>query len=1188
MNFDVRLLKKRRNARFKLANLTLPERQAGETLLQVHPYVNIKGQHAQVTRSNKDANPGTLRRILSTEWQDPEILRREQERLEANSRPIPLDSFAFGRLCDGYVFSPEATFTGTCAVVLDMANRRMTLTYKPTPAPARPADDAASSRMDIMGVSSIDLSSIFQDLMVGDTEGSAFFPASKIGALAYAGPLGVVVESEVRPTTQVLKMGVMSSILDRDPIPERVANIDGNAAFQYVGRQFLLRFKTAEAVDIFWQRCVELRLRHPSPSPQRVTVRDLDIYSPERMNELRIVLRSLDFSVAFEATKAVYGGILEPAEVVKLQPAIARLSLSYGLEFPDIFRVFVANLETCHLTPGGRRGRRARRPYREHQDALSHQPRVLVPQLEDAAQVYVTQLQRPRHRLRTLSSPTVLRSFFLVVTPSTFVLEGPLPDQGNSVLRRFGHHDSFLRVSFEDEDLSKMRAGPGSDISALLKQRFRPLLVDGFQLAGRNYEFLGYSMSGLRQHSVWFVSPYRDEAGVLMNAESIRTRLGDFSRIAYKPARLAARWAQAFSTSDPSVTLDDSQIRQIDDKIAQDGTCFTDGCGTISTESLREVWTHMRRSQGKLSGLPKPPPSCLQFRHGGYKGVLVEDNRLEGKVVCFRPSQRKFNAPAGGTLDITATSTRPIPMFLNRPMIVLMEYHGVDEGYIFRLQERAIADVHSIFASFERASYLFQSHGLGASFGLPSLFKHLDAQLDIVPYSLSTLHGLKHQLLDICLCYGATHVLREIKHRARIPVPGSVTLIGVSDEWDCLAENEIFATVYDPRTGDIRPIEGDVLITRSPQIHPGDLQVVRAVRRPQLQHLRNAVVFPCRGRRSLPSCLAGGDLDGDIFNLILDPNLMPRRVSEPGSYKALEDRTLNRPCTIGDIADFIIDYIKSDLVGTIAIHHLILADLTDPGQPDCIKLAEYASHAVDFPKTGTAVQIGDLPRVPSERPDFLAHEGTDPSTSRRFYPSKKTLGKLFRNVPMDIRPPDEDYAEPTHGSMIRAALPAITSPPAELRREMQDLMEAYIDQLFTIANSSSLSPRNGLSEGELVSGTIQATWNDHQKRRDAVAVMNFQTHELVKVIRRELRGDLDRQAARENDADEGDFYDDSDDDEDEEFERREETLRRAYAAWIIAEEAVRRDPDGFGAQSFGLIALGMILHTLHEESRAYA
>jgi hypothetical protein len=72
----------------------------------------------------------------------------------------------------------------------------------------------------------------------------------------------------------------------------------------------------------------------------------------------------------------------------------------------------------------------------------------------------------------------------------------------------------------------------------------------------------------------------------------------------------------------------------------------------------------------------------------------------------------------------------------------------------------------------------------------------------------------------------------------------------VSDEWDCLSEGEVYACVYDPRTGIEELIEGKILITRSPQIHPGDVQFVRAVSRPDVErklgHLRNVVVFSCK------------------------------------------------------------------------------------------------------------------------------------------------------------------------------------------------------------------------------------------------------------------------------------------------------------------------------------------------------
>jgi len=71
-------------------------------------------------------------------------------------------------------------------------------------------------------------------------------------------------------------------------------------------------------------------------------------------------------------------------------------------------------------------------------------------------------------------------------------------------------------------------------------------------------------------------------------------------------------------------------------------------------------------------------------------------------------------------------------------------------------------------------------------------------------------------------------------------------LFGVSDEADCLKEGQIYATVADERTGLYQRITGKVLITRSPQIHPGDMQFVEAVDHPALRHLTNVVVFSCR------------------------------------------------------------------------------------------------------------------------------------------------------------------------------------------------------------------------------------------------------------------------------------------------------------------------------------------------------
>lgn len=184
-------------------------------------------------------------------------------------------------------------------------------------------------------------------------------------------------------------------------------------------------------------------------------------------------------------------------------------------------------------------------------------------------------------------------------------------------------------------------------------------------------------------------------------------------------------------------------------------------------------------------------------------------------------------------------------MFLNRPLIVLLEHHGVPQRSLIKLQDDATREVDSIRTSLSQASKLFSRHNLGASFHLPSLFDNILAVLGLDITEDFAGDGVYHELIKDCLSCARTHVLREIKHHARIPVPGSYTLLGVSDEWACLREGEIYATIEDDRTGLYHPVEGRVLITRSPQLHPGDVQFVHAVRRPELAHLTNVVVFSC-------------------------------------------------------------------------------------------------------------------------------------------------------------------------------------------------------------------------------------------------------------------------------------------------------------------------------------------------------
>ena len=207
--------------------------------------------------------------------------------------------------------------------------------------------------------------------------------------------------------------------------------------------------------------------------------------------------------------------------------------------------------------------------------------------------------------------------------------------------------------------------------------------------------------------------------------------------------------------------------------------------------------------------------------------------------------------------------------------------------------------------------------------------------------------------------------LRTLKYKARIPVKDGFTLLGIMDETGILKEGEIFCIVDVGGRG--RVITGEngqrVIITRSPALHPGDVQLATAIAVPEdspLMQLRNCICFSQNGSRDLPGMLSGGDLDGDTFHIIFDPNARTQESFEPADYARQAPRELNQPVKRQDMADFFVDFMETDQLGRICNMHKMLADQSEEGVNDerCIKLAGMASTAVDFSKTGIPVCFG--------------------------------------------------------------------------------------------------------------------------------------------------------------------------------------------------------------------------------------
>jgi len=115
------------------------------------------------------------------------------------------------------------------------------------------------------------------------------------------------------------------------------------------------------------------------------------------------------------------------------------------------------------------------------------------------------------------------------------------------------------------------------------------------------------------------------------------------------------------------------------------------------------------------------------------------------------------------------------------------------------------------------------------------------------------------------------------EQKCRILVPKSRLIFGICDAWGVLKEGECAVCVTMDGDGVPRVIKGiEVLVTRNPCLHPGDLQKFHAVEKPELAHLVDCIVFPIRGRRPAADLMSGGDLDGDKCKfLFLIGHLIP-------------------------------------------------------------------------------------------------------------------------------------------------------------------------------------------------------------------------------------------------------------------------------------------------------------------------
>ncbi|CAF0932173.1 unnamed protein product [Rotaria sp. Silwood1] len=673
----------------------------------------------------------------------------------------------------------------------------------------------------------------------------------------------------------------------------------------------------------------------------------------------------------------------------------------------------------------------------------------------------------------------------VTLTPTTICVNPFKLVKTNRVLResKFGGNLMFALVDVKDEN-GTMDLFP-HDYRAL-RWKTEMLLESGFDLGikGRTYRYLHHSQSQLKDKQFWF---YHNDGETNFSFEEAFAWMGDFQeeRIV---AKHAARIAQCFTSAEATIQIPSEKVQYIEDIRSDDYKYnFTDGVGTMST-IIRDNINPYRQF------------SAIQIRYGGCKGVISVNPDLDNSPhqLRIRKSMRKFQC-SHDILELCRIS-KPRPLYLNRQIIVLLSHRTIDDRTFLLLQNQHQQTLAESLVYPTRAYELLAEKINRSLFPLRTLIN--DAHLNLIQESFF------RQLIITT----SKFELAQMRERTRLKLPrnSARNMIGIVDEYGVLEYGQVFIQ-YTELHGDLlddelgcnndssvtpQPdktiiLEQQVVVTKNPCHHPGDIRIFSAIDVPRLRHLKDVIVFPQRGKRPHPNEISGSDLDGDEYAVIWHPAFIPKTPNDiPYDYDSQTPmlRVVDRPVSRADIQATVLDISEQSCVGKLCSLHLANMDLHGVAHSKTLAIAGYISEELDAPKTGqhplTPKQILQLQsELGNERPDYFD------KPYYKLYPSKHVLGQLFRSClrfePNWISiqtPPTTICSSPVDPLLVHDLHNEYTTSVEELariyREAIMDIMYVYrfssdVDLLCRF-DSSSLQHKTPLSKQQTDSACLVA------------------------------------------------------------------------------------------------------------------
>ncbi len=282
------------------------------------------------------------------------------------------------------------------------------------------------------------------------------------------------------------------------------------------------------------------------------------------------------------------------------------------------------------------------------------------------------------------------------------------------------------------------------------------------------------------------------------------------------------------------------------------------------------------------------PPCALQGRLGSAKGMWIidvtDDKSGEDWIETY-PSQRKWNCDfvdeLQRTLEVRECAAELKSANLNFQLLPILEDRAVEKGHMRAaigklLQQRLQQEFDAQKAALEQPLSLYQWAFANcgskterlSQMSVPFLGGLPDNPEESLVFLLSGgFDPRKQKFLRDTAWNIQINKCNKLKEKLNVRVVRSAYVYMVVDFLGILEEDEVHlfpSTRFGDDEYSTNMLHGqDALVARSPAHYISDIQKVKLVYKPELQHLQNVVVFSSKGDVPLADKLSGGDYDGD-------------------------------------------------------------------------------------------------------------------------------------------------------------------------------------------------------------------------------------------------------------------------------------------------------------------------------------